>query len=73
MMLAHTRLLVPYTLPSKREADISMTSVVIPDVKTVKYKYLFISVKIISGGMAKCSSIAPFHHTAYNCHITDRL
>jgi hypothetical protein len=36
MMLAHTRLLVPKTLPSKREAVSSIARVVIPDAKTVK-------------------------------------
>jgi hypothetical protein len=39
MMLAHTRLLVPKTLPIRREAEISAASVVIPETKTVKYKY----------------------------------
>ena len=36
MMLAHTRLLVPKTLPSKREAANSIASVVIPETKTAK-------------------------------------
>jgi hypothetical protein len=35
-MLAHTRLLVPNTLPSKREAETSTASVVIPAVKTAR-------------------------------------
>src|SRR5574341_339469 len=40
MMLAHTRLLVPNTLPIRREAESSAASVVMPETKTVKYKYL---------------------------------
>jgi hypothetical protein len=38
MMAAQTRLLVPNTLPSKREAESSAARVVIPDAKTVKYR-----------------------------------
>ena len=42
MILAQTRLLVPKTLPMRREAESSAASVVIPATKTVKYRYLFI-------------------------------
>ncbi len=38
MMLAQTRLLVPKTLPSRREAANSIARVVIPETKTVKYR-----------------------------------
>ncbi len=36
MMLAHTRLLVPKTLPSRREAVNSIASEVIPEMNTAK-------------------------------------
>ncbi len=36
MMLAHTRLLVPNTLPSKREANSSTARLVMPAVKTAR-------------------------------------
>jgi hypothetical protein len=36
MMLAQTRLLVPKTLPNRREAESSSASVTIPEEKTVK-------------------------------------
>ncbi len=36
MMLAHTRLLVPNTLPIRRDAESSAASVVMPEMKTVK-------------------------------------
>ena len=36
MMLAHTRLLVPKTLPSSREAANSIARVVIPETNTAK-------------------------------------
>ena len=53
-MLAHTRLLVPKTLPIKREAASSAASVVMPETKTVKYKYLFIDVIIPVGIIIFC-------------------
>ena len=40
MTFAQTRLLAPKTLPSKREADSSTASVVIPLVNTTRYKNL---------------------------------
>ena len=39
IMLAQTRLLVPKTLPKRREAPISMARVVMPEIKTVKKRY----------------------------------
>jgi len=49
MMLAHTKLLVPKTLPIKREAASSAARVVMPETKTVKYKYFFIDIIIPVG------------------------
>src|SRR5512146_1483723 len=45
MMLAETRVLVPNTLPIRREAESSAASVVMPATKTVKYRYLFIDAR----------------------------
>ncbi len=46
MMLAHTRLLVPKTLPIRREAESSAARVVMPEMKTVKYKYFFMDARV---------------------------
>jgi len=45
MMLAHTKLLVPKTFPIRREAESSAANVVMPEIKTVKYKYFFMSAR----------------------------
>ena len=51
MMLAHTRLLVPNTLPNSREAVISIARLVMPDTNTVKkrYRFVFALLKFIFG------------------------
>src|SRR6266511_2313916 len=41
IILAQTRLLVPNTLPIKRDAASSAASVVMPEMKTVKRRYFF--------------------------------
>src|SRR6266498_1958566 len=46
IILAQTRLLVPNTLPIKRDAASSAASVVMPEMKTVKRRYFFMYIPI---------------------------
>ena len=79
MMLAHTRLLVPKTLPNNLEAVSSSPSVVMPEIKTVKYRYQeavactvledALSSACTQGLYLRKSAIAPHFPFAYNWRI----
>ena len=64
MMLAQTRLLVPNTLPSRRDAESSTARVVMPEVKTANWRKRegrFISTPVSElGGLYPSASPAHF-------------
>ena len=50
MTFAQTRLLLPNTLPSNREAESSIAKVVMPLTKAIKYRYRLLNIRTAPAG-----------------------
>ena len=58
MTFAQTRLLLPKTLPSSRDADSSIASVVMPLMKAIRYRVGLLKVADASAGKASPGGLA---------------